>query len=28
RQGFLFAKPMPAVSFERWYKRYQTKKMR
>ncbi|VFS02001.1 RNase II stability modulator [Salmonella enterica subsp. enterica serovar Typhimurium] len=26
RQGFLFAKPMPAVSFERWYKRYQTKK--
>lgn len=26
RQGFLFAKPMPAVSFERWYKRYQAKK--
>ncbi|WP_375153918.1 hypothetical protein, partial [Salmonella enterica] len=23
-----FAKPMPAVSFERWYKRYQTRKMR
>ena len=22
RQGFLFAKPMPAVAFERWYKRY------
>ncbi|XNM62354.1 hypothetical protein ACLK1T_29235 [Escherichia coli] len=20
RQGFLFAKPMPAVAFERWYK--------
>lgn len=28
RQGFLFAKPMPAVAFERWYKRYQTRKMR
>ncbi|ABX21162.1 hypothetical protein SARI_01260 [Salmonella enterica subsp. arizonae serovar 62:z4,z23:-] len=26
RQGFLFAKPMPAVSFERWYKRYLAKK--
>lgn len=22
RQGFLFARPMPAVTFERWYKRY------
>ena len=22
RHGFLFAKPMPAVAFERWYKRY------
>lgn len=22
RQGFLFAKPMPTVAFERWYKRY------
>jgi len=28
RQGFLFARPMPAVAFERWYKRYQTRKMR
>ena len=28
RQGFLFAKPMPAADFERWYKRYQTRKMR
>ncbi len=28
RQGFLFAKPMPAAAFERWYKRYQTRKMR
>ncbi|WP_146050915.1 cyclic di-GMP phosphodiesterase [Citrobacter amalonaticus] len=28
RQGFLFAKPMPAVAFERWYKRYLNKKMR
>lgn len=28
RQGFLFAKPMPAASFERWYKRYLNKKMR
>lgn len=25
RQGFLFAKPMPAASFERWYKRYQAR---
>lgn len=22
RQGFLFARPMPATAFERWYKRY------
>ncbi|POU01893.1 cyclic di-GMP phosphodiesterase [Escherichia sp. ESNIH1] len=28
RQGFLFAKPMPAAAFERWYKRYQTRIMR
>ncbi|WP_054176348.1 cyclic di-GMP phosphodiesterase [Citrobacter sp. CtB7.12] len=28
RQGFLFAKPMPAVAFERWYKRYLNKKKR
>lgn len=28
RQGFLFAKPMPAVAFERWYKRYLNKTMR
>lgn len=28
RQGFLFAKPMPAAAFERWLKRYQAKKMR
>jgi len=28
RQGFLFAKPMPAAAFERWYKLYQTRKMR
>lgn len=28
RQGFLFAKPMPAAAFERWYKRYLNKKMR
>lgn len=28
RQGFLFAKPMPAVAFERWYKRYLNKKTR
>lgn len=28
RQGFLFAKPMPAAVFERWYKRYLNKKMR
>ncbi|MDR9889779.1 cyclic di-GMP phosphodiesterase [Pseudenterobacter timonensis] len=28
RQGFLFAKPMPAAAFERWFKRYQAKKMR
>ncbi|MBV8874581.1 MAG: cyclic di-GMP phosphodiesterase [Metakosakonia sp.] len=27
RQGFLFAKPMPAAVFERWYKRYQARKM-
>lgn len=28
RQGFHFAKPMPAAAFERWYKRYLTRKMR
>ncbi len=28
RKGFLFAKPMPAVAFERWYKRYLNKKKR
>ncbi|WP_312453824.1 cyclic di-GMP phosphodiesterase [Pseudescherichia sp.] len=28
RQGFLFAKPMPAAAFERWYKRYQARQMR
>lgn len=28
RQGFLFAKPMPAAAFERWYKRHLNKKMR
>ena len=28
RQGFLFAKPMPAAAFERWYKRYLNKKLR
>lgn len=28
RQGFLFAKPMPAAVFERWYKRYLNKKKR
>ncbi|WP_061709014.1 cyclic di-GMP phosphodiesterase [Pseudenterobacter timonensis] len=28
RQGFLFAKPMPAAAFERWLKRYQAKQMR
>jgi len=28
RQGFLFAKPMPAAAFERWLKRYQSRKMR
>lgn len=26
RQGFLFAKPMPAAAFERWYKRYLNKR--
>ncbi|MGV7093143.1 cyclic di-GMP phosphodiesterase [Siccibacter turicensis] len=25
RQGYLFAKPMPAAAFERWYKRYQAR---
>ncbi|HEY3983333.1 cyclic di-GMP phosphodiesterase [Cedecea sp.] len=25
RQGFLFAKPMPAAVFERWFKRYQSR---
>lgn len=28
RQGFLFAKPMPAAALERWLKRYQTRMMR
>lgn len=28
RQGFLFAKPMPAAAFERWLKRYQSRKQR
>lgn len=28
RQGFLFAKPMPAVAFERWYRRHLNKKTR
>lgn len=28
RQGFLFAKPMPAAVFERWYKRYLNRKKR
>lgn len=27
RQGYLFAKPMPAAAFERWLKRRQTRKM-
>ncbi|MGY5956924.1 cyclic di-GMP phosphodiesterase [Kosakonia sp. BK9b] len=26
RQGFLFAKPMPAAAFERWLKRYQARR--
>ncbi|SNY59307.1 cyclic di-GMP phosphodiesterase [Enterobacter sp. CC120223-11] len=28
RQGFLFARPMPAAAFERWLKRRQTRKLR
>ncbi|HEE9993526.1 TPA: hypothetical protein R8G53_004579, partial [Citrobacter braakii] len=28
RQGFLFAKPMPAAAFERWYRRHLSKKLR
>ncbi|KLW56314.1 cyclic di-GMP phosphodiesterase Gmr [Enterobacter sp. MGH128] len=28
RQGYLFAKPMPAAAFERWLKRYQAKNVR
>lgn len=28
RQGFLFAKPMPAAAFERWYRRHLNKKTR
>ncbi|HBM2588561.1 TPA: cyclic di-GMP phosphodiesterase [Enterobacter hormaechei subsp. hoffmannii] len=28
RQGFLFAKPMPAAAFERWLKRYQARNAR
>ncbi|AXO52727.1 cyclic di-GMP phosphodiesterase [Enterobacter hormaechei] len=28
RQGYLFAKPMPAAAFERWLKRYQARKVR
>ncbi|MDF7727393.1 cyclic di-GMP phosphodiesterase, partial [Enterobacter hormaechei subsp. steigerwaltii] len=27
RQGYLFAKPMPAAAFERWLKRYQARKV-
>lgn len=25
RQGFLFARPMPADAFEKWYQEYQTR---
>lgn len=28
RQGFLFARPMPAAAFERWFTRYQPRKTR
>jgi len=28
RQGFLFARPMPAAAFERWFTRYQQRKAR
>lgn len=28
RQGYLFAKPMPAAAFERWLKRYQVRNVR
>lgn len=28
RQGYLFAKPMPAAAFERWLKRYQARHVR
>lgn len=28
RQGFHFAKPMPATAFERWFKRYQSRNVR
>ncbi|MBK2821446.1 cyclic di-GMP phosphodiesterase [Enterobacter hormaechei] len=28
RQGYLFAKPMPAAAFERWLKRYQVRHVR
>jgi len=28
RQGYLFAKPMPVVAFERWFKRYQSRNAR
>jgi cyclic di-GMP phosphodiesterase Gmr len=28
RQGYLFAKPMPAAAFERWFKRYQARTAR
>ncbi|OAE42733.1 hypothetical protein A7J58_00415 [Enterobacter cloacae] len=28
RQGYLFAKPMPADAFERWLKRYQARNAR
>jgi predicted signal transduction protein with EAL and GGDEF domain len=28
RQGFHFAKPMPATAFERWFKRYQARNAR
>ncbi|MDT3412302.1 UNVERIFIED_ORG: EAL domain-containing protein (putative c-di-GMP-specific phosphodiesterase class I) [Atlantibacter sp. SORGH_AS 304] len=28
RQGFLFARPMPAAAFKRWFTRYQPRKGR
>lgn len=27
RQGYLFAKPMPAADFEKWFRRYQARRM-